>query len=84
MNLDHSSRDLRERVHLAVQEGLNRSGRSRADFAFRASTMVVLGDTGEELRRNARTVKKRIGPRARGSRPAWPIPSATRRSITSR
>jgi probable F420-dependent oxidoreductase len=56
----HSARYLRERVHPAVQEGLRRSGRSRADFTFRASTMVVLGDTEEESRRNARAVKKQI------------------------
>ena len=56
----HSARYLRECVHPAVQEGLNRSGRSRADFTFRASTMVVLGDTEEELRKNARAVKKQI------------------------
>jgi probable F420-dependent oxidoreductase len=56
----HSARDLRECVHPAVQEGLARGGRSRADFTFRASTMVVLGDTREERRRNARAVKQQI------------------------
>ena len=56
----HSARYLRECVHPAVQEGLKRGGRSRADFTFRASTMVVLGDSEEELRRNARAVKKQI------------------------
>ena len=30
------------------------------DFTFRASTMVVLGDTEEELERNARAVKQQI------------------------
>jgi alkanesulfonate monooxygenase SsuD/methylene tetrahydromethanopterin reductase-like flavin-dependent oxidoreductase (luciferase family) len=43
-----------------VQEGLTRAGRSRADFTFRASTMVVLGDSQEERRRNARAVKQQI------------------------
>ena len=55
-----SARYLRECVRPAGQEGLKRGGRSRADFTFRASTMVVLGDTEEELRRNARAVKKQI------------------------
>jgi probable F420-dependent oxidoreductase len=56
----HSARYLRECVHPAVQEGLNRSGRSRIDFTFRASTMVVLGDSAEERRRQARAVKQQI------------------------
>ena len=55
-----SARYLRECVRPAGQEGLKRGGRSRADFTFRASTMVVLGDTEEELRKNARAVKKQI------------------------
>jgi probable F420-dependent oxidoreductase len=56
----HSERYLRECVHPAVQEGLNRAGRSRADFTFRASTMVVLGDSAEERKRHARGVKQQI------------------------
>jgi probable F420-dependent oxidoreductase len=56
----HSARYLRECVHPAVQEGLNRAGRSRADFTFRASTMVVLGDFPEERRKRARAVKQQI------------------------
>ena len=56
----HSERYLRECVHPAVQEGLNRAGRSRADFTFRASTMVVLGDSAEERKRRARGVKQQI------------------------
>jgi len=56
----HSARYLRECVHPAVQEGLNRAGRSRADFTFRASTMVVLGDSAEERKRHARAVKQQI------------------------
>ena len=56
----HSARYLRDCVHPAVQEGLARSGRSRADFTFCASTMVVLGDTEEERRGNARAVKQQI------------------------
>lgn len=56
----HSARYLGECVHPAVQEGLNRAGRSRADFTFRASTMVVLGDSLEERSRQARAVKQQI------------------------
>ncbi|HSE03932.1 MAG TPA: TIGR03617 family F420-dependent LLM class oxidoreductase [Methylomirabilota bacterium] len=56
----HSARYLRECVHPAVQDGLRQSGRSRADFTFRASTMAVLGDTAAERARAARAVKKQI------------------------
>ena len=56
----HSARYLRECVHPAVQEGLHRAGRARADFTFRASTMVVLGDSAEERSRRARAVKQQI------------------------
>lgn len=56
----HSARYLRECVHPAVAEGLRRAGRSRLDFTFRASTMVVLGDTDEELERSRQAVKQQI------------------------
>jgi probable F420-dependent oxidoreductase len=56
----HSARYLRDCVHPAVQEGLNRAGRSRAEFTFRASTMVVLGDSPEERSRRSRAVKQQI------------------------
>ena len=56
----HSARYLRDCVHPAVQAGLNRAGRSRAGFTFRASTMVVLGDSPEERSRRARAVKQQI------------------------
>jgi alkanesulfonate monooxygenase SsuD/methylene tetrahydromethanopterin reductase-like flavin-dependent oxidoreductase (luciferase family) len=56
----HSARYLRDCVHPAVQEGLARAGRSRADFTFRASTVVVLGDTEEDRHRDGRAVKQQI------------------------
>jgi probable F420-dependent oxidoreductase len=56
----HSAKYLREYVHPAVEEGLRQSGRSRADFTFRASTMVAVGDTEEALARARRAVKKQI------------------------
>ena len=56
----HSPKYLREVMHPAVEEGLRASGRTRKDFTFRASTMVVLGDTEEELERNRQAVKQQI------------------------
>ena len=56
----HSPKYLREIIHPAVEAGLARSGRSRKGFTFRASTMVVLGDTPEELERSRRAVKQQI------------------------
>jgi len=56
----HSPKYLREVMHPAVAEGLRVSGRTRKDFTFRASTMVVLGDTEEELERNRQAVKQQI------------------------
>ena len=56
----HSPKYLREVLHPAVEEGLRASGRTRKDFTFRASTMVVLGDTDEELERNRQAVKQQI------------------------
>ncbi|OGK88789.1 MAG: hypothetical protein A2X52_04105 [Candidatus Rokubacteria bacterium GWC2_70_16] len=43
-----------------MAEGLRRAGRSRLDFTFRASTMVALGDTEEELERSRQAVKQQI------------------------
>ena len=56
----HSPKYLREVLHPAVGVGLHASGRTRKDFTFRASTMVVLGDTEEELARNRQAVKQQI------------------------
>jgi probable F420-dependent oxidoreductase len=56
----HSPTYLREVIHPAVAEGLKASARSRRDFTVRASTMVVLGDTPEELERNKQAVKQQI------------------------
>jgi alkanesulfonate monooxygenase SsuD/methylene tetrahydromethanopterin reductase-like flavin-dependent oxidoreductase (luciferase family) len=41
----HSPKYLREVIRPAVEVGLGKSGRSRKDFTFRASTMVVGGTT---------------------------------------
>lgn len=56
----HSAKYLREVLHPAVAEGLHRAGRSRLDFTFRASTMVVVGDTREEIEQQKQAVKQQI------------------------
>ena len=56
----HTPKYLREVIHPAAEEGLRASGRLRKDFVFRASTMVVLGDTPKELARNRQAVKQQI------------------------
>jgi probable F420-dependent oxidoreductase len=56
----HSPKYLREVIHPAVEIGLGKSGRSRKDFTFRASTMVVVGDDANELERSRRAVKQQI------------------------
>lgn len=56
----HSPKYLREVIHPAVEAGLRKSGRSRKDFTFRASTMVVVGRDVEELERSRRAVKQQI------------------------
>jgi probable F420-dependent oxidoreductase len=56
----NSAKYLREYVHPAVEEGLRASGRTRADFTYVTATFVVVGDTEEELRDNARSVKQQI------------------------
>jgi probable F420-dependent oxidoreductase len=56
----HSPKYLREVIRPAVEVGLGKSGRSRKDFTFRASTMVVVGDDADELERSRRAVKQQI------------------------
>ena len=56
----HSAKYLREVLHPAVTEGLHASGRSRLDFTFRASTMVVIGDTRAEIEEQKQQVKQQI------------------------
>jgi probable F420-dependent oxidoreductase len=56
----HSPKYLREVIRPAVEVGLDKSGRSRKDFTFRASTMVVVGDDADELERSRRAVKQQI------------------------
>ena len=56
----HSAKYLREVLHPAVAEGLHRAGRSLLDFTFRASTMVIVGDTREEIEEQKQVVKQQI------------------------
>jgi probable F420-dependent oxidoreductase len=56
----HSAKYLRDVLHPAVEAGLAKSGRSRKDFTFRASTMVVVGDDAGELERSRQAVKQQI------------------------
>ncbi len=56
----NSARYLREYVHPAVMEGLQTSGRSRADFTFATSTFVVVGDTEQELEQSRQAVRQQI------------------------
>jgi probable F420-dependent oxidoreductase len=56
----HSAKYLREVLHPAVAEGLHHAGRSRLDFTFHASTMVIVGDTREEIEQQKQVVKQQI------------------------
>jgi probable F420-dependent oxidoreductase len=56
----NSPKYLREIVHPAVEEGLQRSGRSRKDFTYATATFVVVGDTEKERAAQAQMVKQQI------------------------
>jgi probable F420-dependent oxidoreductase len=56
----NSAKYLREYVHPAVNEGLRKSGRSRADFTYVTMTFVVVADTEDEAKRQKQAVKQQI------------------------
>jgi len=56
----NSPKYLREVVHPAVDEGLAKSGRRRADFTYATSSFVVVGDTEKERAQQAQMVKQQI------------------------
>jgi probable F420-dependent oxidoreductase len=56
----NSPKYLRDVVHPAVAEGLQKSGRARSDFTFTASVFVVLGDTEQELAEARQSVRQQI------------------------
>ncbi|MGZ4825882.1 MAG: TIGR03617 family F420-dependent LLM class oxidoreductase [Terriglobales bacterium] len=51
---------LREYVHPAVNEGLQASGRSRADFTYASAAFVIVGESEQERARNAEAVRQQI------------------------
>ncbi|MGZ4813149.1 MAG: TIGR03617 family F420-dependent LLM class oxidoreductase [Terriglobales bacterium] len=51
---------LREYVHPAVNEGLQASGRSRADFTYATAAFVIVGESEQERARNAEAVRQQI------------------------
>src|SRR5215469_2534156 len=56
----HTTKYLREYVHLAVNEGLQASGRSRSDFQYATSVFVIVGDTESERAENTEAVRQQI------------------------
>jgi probable F420-dependent oxidoreductase len=56
----NSPKYLREIVHPAVEDGLQKSGRKRSDFTYTTSVFVVLGDTEAERTAARRSVKQQI------------------------
>ena len=56
----HTTKYLRDYVHPAVNEGLQASSRSRADFQYATSVFVITGDTEGERSENAEAVRQQI------------------------
>ena len=56
----NSATYLREYVQPAVNEGLAKAGRSRADFTYVTATFVIVADTAEEARAQRQAVKQQI------------------------
>jgi probable F420-dependent oxidoreductase len=56
----NSPKYLRELVRPAVEEGMAKAGRSRADFTYVTSSFVVVGDTEPEIAQQKQAVKQQI------------------------
>jgi probable F420-dependent oxidoreductase len=56
----NSPKYLREIVRPAVEEGMAKAGRARADFTYVTSSFVVVGDTEQEIARGKQAVKQQI------------------------
>jgi probable F420-dependent oxidoreductase len=56
----NSPKYLRELVRPAVEEGMAKAGRPRADFTYVTSSFVVVGDTGPEIAQQKQAVKQQI------------------------
>jgi len=56
----NSPKYLRELVRPAVEEGMAKAGRARADFTYATSSFVIVGDTEQEIARHKQAVKQQI------------------------
>jgi len=56
----NSPKYLREVVRPAVEEGMAKAGRARADFTYATSSFVVVGDTEQEIAKGRQAVKQQI------------------------
>ena len=56
----NSPKYLRELVRPAVEEGMAKAGRARADFTYATSSFVIVGDTEQEIARHTQAVKQQI------------------------
>jgi probable F420-dependent oxidoreductase len=56
----NSPKYLREVVRPAVEEGMAKAGRARADFTYATSSFVVVGDTEQEIAKGKQAVKQQI------------------------
>jgi probable F420-dependent oxidoreductase len=56
----NSPKYLREIVRPAVDEGMAKAGRARADFTYVTSSFVVIGDTEQEIAQAKQAVKQQI------------------------
>jgi len=56
----NSPKYLRELVRPAVEEGMAKAGRARADFTYATSSFVIVGDTEQEIARQKQAVKQQI------------------------
>jgi len=56
----NSPKYLRELVRPAVEEGMAKAGRARADFTYATSSFVIVGDTEQEIARRKQAVKQQI------------------------
>jgi len=56
----NSPKYLRELVRPAVEDGMAKAGRARADFTYATSSFVIVGDTEQEIARRKQAVKQQI------------------------
>jgi alkanesulfonate monooxygenase SsuD/methylene tetrahydromethanopterin reductase-like flavin-dependent oxidoreductase (luciferase family) len=56
----NSPKYLREYVQPAVEEGFSKSRRTRADFTYSTQSLVIIGDTEDELRPQREAVRQQV------------------------